>query len=115
MIIRHRPVSPSVTWIANGTSKDGPPIPAKLLSLYVYCNNTLRKRTHQPRQISVKTAVQEAKANLQGWSANLSQLKIERKAGDAALKEMTQNVAARLEVKMHQSVSPSVLVLSACP
>lgn len=54
-------------------------------------------------QIDVRATIREAKANLTGWSTNFSQLKVERKAGDAALKEMTQNVAARLDVKMRQS------------
>lgn len=67
----------------------------------------------------MKVAVQEAKSGLVNWSTSLTevsgplshavyqllispQLKIERKAGDAALKEMTQNVAARLDVKLRK-------------
>ena len=59
----------------------------------------------------MRAAVQEAKANLQGWYTNLSQLRIERKAGDAALMEMKQNVAARLEVKMQKSSFPLIFTL----
>ncbi|KAI0930476.1 hypothetical protein AcW1_009147 [Taiwanofungus camphoratus] len=49
--------------------------------------------------VDMKTAMHEIKDSLRDWSGNLSQLKIDRKAGDAALLGMTQNVAARLEVK----------------
>ncbi|CAL1706845.1 unnamed protein product [Somion occarium] len=54
--------------------------------------------TSQRAQIDVGAAVQEAKDNVNGWESRLSQLKIDRKAGDAALLSMTQNVAARIEV-----------------
>jgi len=45
-------------------------------------------------------------ASLQPWDRHLAQLKIERKAGDAALLSMTQNVAARLDVKTKKSELP---------
>jgi hypothetical protein len=65
--------------------------------------------------------MREAKVNLQHWDINLNQvsrffyphnsfcqmfmqLRIERKAGDAALLSMTQNVAARLDVKSKRSL-----------
>ena len=73
-------------------------------------------------QLDVKAAIQETKDGLKGWSTNLSQvslevlcytdrsdmkrlsqLRIERKAGDAAVIGMTQNVEARLNVKMRKS------------
>ncbi|KAJ3550103.1 hypothetical protein NM688_g5109 [Phlebia brevispora] len=61
------------------------------------------------QQLDVKAAVQETKRNLQGWAANLSQLKIDRKAGDSALTGMTQNVHARLDVKMRKNDIPEGL------
>ncbi|KIP08401.1 hypothetical protein PHLGIDRAFT_29570 [Phlebiopsis gigantea 11061_1 CR5-6] len=59
--------------------------------------------------IDVKATIHEAKTNLQGWSANLIQLKIDKKAGDTALSEMTQNVAARLDVKLRKEDIPEVV------
>lgn len=46
---------------------------------------------------------------MDGWTANLAQLKLDRKAGDAALLAMTQNVSARMESKMRKSTSPTLL------
>ncbi|KAI0342162.1 hypothetical protein BDW22DRAFT_1331177 [Trametopsis cervina] len=70
-------------------------------------------RSMQPRedavQVDVKTALREVGDSLSGWSHNLSQLKIERKAGDAALNGMTHNVAARLDVKMRNYDVPEGL------
>jgi len=40
---------------------------------------------------------------------NLGQVKIERKPGDAALLSMTQNVAARIDVKTKKNEIPDVL------
>ncbi|GBE80685.1 hypothetical protein SCP_0304040 [Sparassis crispa] len=56
--------------------------------------------------LDLRTALREAKESMQGWSADLSQLKIERKASDTALLGMTQNVSARLEVKMKKHDLP---------
>ncbi|THH12104.1 hypothetical protein EW146_g7816 [Bondarzewia mesenterica] len=56
--------------------------------------------------VDLRTALQEAKNDLQGWSTTLGQLKIERKSGDAALLSMTQNVAARLDVKTRKNDIP---------
>ncbi|KAI0768370.1 hypothetical protein BC629DRAFT_1535963 [Irpex lacteus] len=60
-------------------------------------------------QVDVKAAIRDMKDSLGGWSHNLSQLKIERKAGDAALNGMTQNVAARLDVKLRNHDIPESL------
>lgn len=75
-------------------------------------------------KLNVGAVVREAKGSLVGWEARLAQvilsiifiyrllglnalqLKIEKKAGDAALLAMTQNVSARLEVKTKKSASP---------
>ncbi|OCH95142.1 hypothetical protein OBBRIDRAFT_823077 [Obba rivulosa] len=46
-----------------------------------------------------RSTLQEVKISLQDWSTSLNRLKLDRKAGDEALNGMTQNVAARLEVK----------------
>ncbi|KAF8973104.1 hypothetical protein BDZ97DRAFT_1691833 [Flammula alnicola] len=58
----------------------------------------------------------EARASLQNWEVRLSQacipfslLKIERKAGDAALISMTQNVANRLDVRSRKNEIPDGL------
>ncbi|KAF7792342.1 hypothetical protein EIP86_003378 [Pleurotus ostreatoroseus] len=58
------------------------------------------------KQLDVKSTIKEAQSNLQGWSANLSQLKIDGKAGSSALLGMTQNVTARLDVKMRKNDIP---------
>ncbi|KAI0048258.1 hypothetical protein FA95DRAFT_1517657 [Auriscalpium vulgare] len=59
-----------------------------------------------PRQaVDLTAALAEATQDLQGWSGNLAQLKIDRKAGEAALVSMTQNVAARLDVNKRKSAS----------
>lgn len=48
----------------------------------------------------------DALSNMESWTEKLSQLKIERKAGEAALVTMTQNVSARMESKLRKSMSP---------
>ncbi len=42
-------------------------------------------------------AVEQMRRDLEGWEAHLSQSKIERKAAEAALTSMTENVATRLD------------------
>ena len=42
-------------------------------------------------------AVRQMRHDLEGWAAHISQFKIERKAAEAALVSMTQNVATRLD------------------
>lgn len=51
------------------------------------------------KNIDFGSIVREAKSNLSQWETDLAQLKLERKPGDAALLSMTQNVAARLDVR----------------
>ncbi|EKM80679.1 hypothetical protein AGABI1DRAFT_119267 [Agaricus bisporus var. burnettii JB137-S8] len=48
----------------------------------------------------------ELQTNLQSWGVNLTQLKIERKAGDSALIGMTHNVAALLDVRSRKNDIP---------
>ncbi|KAF9454054.1 hypothetical protein P691DRAFT_771042 [Macrolepiota fuliginosa MF-IS2] len=58
------------------------------------------------QSLDYEAILRETKANLQSWDANLTQLKIERKAGDSALIGMTQNVAALLDVKSRKNDIP---------
>ncbi|KAF9568021.1 hypothetical protein CPC08DRAFT_655518 [Agrocybe pediades] len=53
--------------------------------------------------------MQAAKASLVDWDTRLSQLKIERKQGDAALIAMTQNVMNRLDVRSKRNEIPDGL------
>ncbi|KAG5353502.1 hypothetical protein C0989_006316 [Termitomyces sp. Mn162] len=54
------------------------------------------------RVLDMPAVFRETRANVQGWEQNLLQ---ERKAGDAALFSMTQNVSARLAVQTRKSPS----------
>jgi transcription initiation factor TFIIH subunit 1 len=54
----------------------------------------------------VQNAFKELLDGVNGWEGRFSQLKIERKSGDAALLSMTQNVAARLDTKTNKSDFP---------
>ncbi|RXW25036.1 hypothetical protein EST38_g827 [Candolleomyces aberdarensis] len=56
-----------------------------------------------------RAIVWEAKNSLNDWEKNLSQLKIDRKPGDSALLSMTQNVAARLDVRSRKNDIPAGL------
>ncbi|KAK0225922.1 hypothetical protein IW262DRAFT_1267984 [Armillaria fumosa] len=51
------------------------------------------------KNIDFGSIVREAKSNFSQWETDLALLKLERKPGDAALLSMTQNVAARLDVR----------------
>ncbi|KAF5325666.1 hypothetical protein D9611_000372 [Ephemerocybe angulata] len=53
-----------------------------------------------------RALVFEARNSLGEWEKNLSGLKIERTAGDSALRSMTQNVAARLDVRSKKNDIP---------
>ncbi|KAF7315490.1 hypothetical protein MIND_00064200 [Mycena indigotica] len=70
--------------------------------------------TEADKPRDMKSLIRNAKQNMDGWEAKLSQLKIERPAGDAAFSSMTQNVSARLEVKMRKSRS-TLLFLGLVP
>ncbi|KAI0780114.1 hypothetical protein C8Q74DRAFT_1173891, partial [Fomes fomentarius] len=61
------------------------------------------------QRVDFREAVQQAKAGMQGWSNTLTQLKIERKAGDSALLSMTQNVSSRLDVRQRKHDIPEGL------
>ncbi|KAG7446276.1 uncharacterized protein BT62DRAFT_986844 [Guyanagaster necrorhizus] len=59
------------------------------------------------KNIDFGSIIQEAKTNISQWEADLAQLKLERKPGDAALLSMTQNVAARLDVRSKTNDLPN--------
>ncbi|CCM01145.1 uncharacterized protein FIBRA_03193 [Fibroporia radiculosa] len=59
--------------------------------------------------LDINTALKEFKQSLSGWTDNLKKLKLERKAGEEALIAMTENVSARLEVKMKKHDMPEGL------
>ncbi|KAI0775657.1 hypothetical protein BD413DRAFT_530381 [Trametes elegans] len=57
-------------------------------------------------RVDFRAALQQLRGSTVGWAATLSQLRIDKKAGDAALVGMTQNVASRLDVKMRKHDIP---------
>ncbi|KAN0090726.1 hypothetical protein V8E55_004292 [Tylopilus felleus] len=60
-----------------------------------------------PRQVTdVQSAFRELLNSVNGWEGRFSQLKIERKSGDAALMSLTQNVAARLDTQTNKADFP---------
>ncbi|KAI1794077.1 hypothetical protein LXA43DRAFT_884194 [Ganoderma leucocontextum] len=71
-------------------------------------NGTRQPGSEEPR-VAFREAMQQAKASTLGWSGNLAQLKIEKKAGDSALISMTQNVQSRLDVKQRKHDIPEML------
>jgi len=56
--------------------------------------------------VNLPPAVQQMRRDLEGWAPHLSQFKIERKAGEAALASMTQNVATRLDAHKRKADIP---------
>ncbi|TEB30367.1 hypothetical protein FA13DRAFT_1733682 [Coprinellus micaceus] len=58
------------------------------------------------QQLDPKAIISESRNSLSDWEATLSGLKIERLAGDSALRSMTQNVAARLDVRSKNNDIP---------
>jgi transcription initiation factor TFIIH subunit 1 len=56
--------------------------------------------------VDLAPAVQQMKRDLEGWGAHLSQSKIERKAAEAALASMTENVATRLDAHKRKADIP---------
>ncbi|KAJ3840282.1 hypothetical protein F5878DRAFT_78291 [Lentinula raphanica] len=57
-------------------------------------------------RLDLKTIISQAAVDLRQWETNLSQLKVERKPYDAALVSMTQNVHARMDVKVRKNDIP---------
>ncbi|EPQ57316.1 hypothetical protein GLOTRDRAFT_115299 [Gloeophyllum trabeum ATCC 11539] len=60
-------------------------------------------------EIDIKVALREAKDNLHDWAGALSNLKLEKKAADASVVAMTQNVQARLTTKTRKNDIPEGL------
>jgi transcription initiation factor TFIIH subunit 1 len=56
--------------------------------------------------VTLPVALQQMRRHLEGWQGHLSQTKIERKAGEAALESMTKNVATRLEAYKRKADIP---------
>ncbi|KAH7888489.1 hypothetical protein F5I97DRAFT_705024 [Phlebopus sp. FC_14] len=56
--------------------------------------------------VDVRGAFAELRNGLGDWQANFNQLRLDRKAGDAALLSMTQNVSARLDTKVKKDDLP---------
>jgi len=59
--------------------------------------------------IDVRDAFRQLLNGVNGWEGRFSQLRVEKKSGDAALLSMTQNVAARLDIKTNKSDFPPQL------
>ncbi|KAJ3910316.1 hypothetical protein F5879DRAFT_1058559 [Lentinula edodes] len=66
-------------------------------------HNTLKEK------LDVTSIIRNTVLNLQQWDTNFAQLKVERKPYDAALLSMTQNVHARLDVKVRKHDIPEGL------
>ncbi|EJD02865.1 uncharacterized protein FOMMEDRAFT_140693 [Fomitiporia mediterranea MF3/22] len=56
-----------------------------------------------------KATLSETRNQMDNWNVGLASLRIDKKAGDAALQTMTQNVLARLDVKMQKNDIPEGL------
>ncbi|KAI6098988.1 hypothetical protein EDD16DRAFT_1766100 [Pisolithus croceorrhizus] len=61
------------------------------------------------RPVDVSEAHVDFRRELEGWDARFNQLRLERKAADAALLSMTQNVTARLDTKTKKNGLPAAL------
>lgn len=59
--------------------------------------------------VDVRAAFAELKHGFRGWEPRFSQLRIDKKAGDAALDSMTQNVSARLDIRTRKTDFPPTL------
>jgi transcription initiation factor TFIIH subunit 1 len=56
--------------------------------------------------VDIPLAVQQMRCDLEGWARHLPQFKIERKAAEAALASMTQNVVSRLDAYKRKADIP---------
>ncbi|KAJ8588869.1 hypothetical protein M405DRAFT_842250 [Rhizopogon salebrosus TDB-379] len=59
--------------------------------------------------VNVRAAFAELKNGFEGWEARFSQFRIDKRAGDAALASMTQNVSARLDTRTKTADFPPAL------
>ncbi|KAF9233320.1 hypothetical protein BU15DRAFT_54043 [Melanogaster broomeanus] len=60
----------------------------------------------QREAVDVRSAFAGLRSGLGGWEGRFSQLRVEKRSGDAALLAMTQNVASRLDMKTKKSDFP---------
>ncbi|THH30841.1 hypothetical protein EUX98_g3340 [Antrodiella citrinella] len=67
-------------------------------------------REDHGEKLDVRETTREASDQLRGWGGRLSQFRLEKKAGEAALVSMTQNVSARLDVKNRENDIPEGLL-----
>ncbi|KAG1729203.1 uncharacterized protein EDB91DRAFT_1159997 [Suillus paluster] len=59
--------------------------------------------------VDVRAAFAELRNGFGGWESRFSQLRIDKRAGDAALASMTQNVSARLDIRTRKTDFPPTL------
>jgi transcription initiation factor TFIIH subunit 1 len=59
--------------------------------------------------VNVRAAFAELNHGFRGWETRFSQLRIDKRAGDAALDSMTQNVSARLDIRTRKTNFPPTL------
>ncbi|EIW82730.1 hypothetical protein CONPUDRAFT_163808 [Coniophora puteana RWD-64-598 SS2] len=64
------------------------------------------------KAVDIRHVFAEARKSTVDWSSRFSQLKVEKKAGDAAFQTMTQNVATRLKSKGQKNDLPPTLFAS---
>ncbi|KAF9529198.1 hypothetical protein CPB83DRAFT_852845 [Crepidotus variabilis] len=74
-----------------------------------YFNAVMSKEAEAVKQHDPAVVLADTKSKLQSTESKLTQLKIERKAGDAALIAMTTNVANRLDGKSRKNDIPDGL------
>ncbi|EIN11764.1 hypothetical protein PUNSTDRAFT_50633 [Punctularia strigosozonata HHB-11173 SS5] len=63
----------------------------------------------ESEEVDIQTALRESKVSLDDWARNLTELRFDKKSGEAALAAMTQNVAARLDTKTRKNDIPEHL------
>lgn len=59
--------------------------------------------------VDISEAIVDFRRELEDWDVRFNQLRLERKAADAALLSMTQNVTARLDTKTRKNGLPAAL------
>ncbi|TDL25910.1 hypothetical protein BD410DRAFT_783894, partial [Rickenella mellea] len=64
------------------------------------------KEDAEDKVVDVRSTLRHLKEQMPDWLANLSTLKIDKKASDAAFASMTRNVQARVEVKTRKNDIP---------
>ncbi|KIK67231.1 hypothetical protein GYMLUDRAFT_1019663 [Collybiopsis luxurians FD-317 M1] len=70
---------------------------------------TQQDESKEEKTLDIKSIIRNTVVDLQQWDSKLAQLKVDRKAYDAALVSMTQNVHARLDVQSRKNDIPESL------